>query len=107
MEYKYETHCHSSRCSRCAHATPTQLVNAYYEAGFSGLVLTDHFIHGNHCVDTSLSWVEQMRCYFDAYLEARQAAKKLDFQVFLSAYITEKRLCRHRLQSVFLHQVKL
>ena len=82
MEYKYETHCHSSRCSRCAHATPTQLVNAYYEAGFSGLVLTDHFIHGNHCVDTSLSWVEQMRCYFDAYLEARQAAENLDFQVF-------------------------
>lgn len=81
MQYRYETHCHSSRCSRCAHSTPTELVKAYHEKGFSGLVLTDHFVHGNNCVDSELPWEAQMRCYYDAYLEAKEAAKELDFDV--------------------------
>ena len=81
MLYRYETHCHSSRCSRCAHSTPSELVRAYHEKGYSGLVLTDHFIHGNNCVDPTLPWDKQMQCYYDAYLEAREAAKGLDFDV--------------------------
>lgn len=81
MMYRYETHCHSNRCSRCAHSTPGELVQAYHAKGFSGLVLTDHFIHGNHCVDTSLPWKTRMQCYYDAYLEAKEAAATLDFDV--------------------------
>lgn len=81
MNYRYETHCHSSRCSRCAHSTPAELVNAYHAKGFSGLVLTDHFIHGNHCVDETLPWEMRMQCYYNAYLEAKDAAKALDFDV--------------------------
>lgn len=81
MKYRYETHCHSSRCSRCAHSTPAELVMAYHAIGFSGLVLTDHFVHGNNCVNSTLPWEDQMRCYYDAYLEAKEAAKDLDFDV--------------------------
>ena len=81
MLYRYETHCHSSRCSRCAHSTPAELVSAYHKKGFSGLVLTDHFVHGNNCVDATLPWEDQMRCYYNAYLEAKEAAKDLDFDV--------------------------
>lgn len=81
MKYRYETHCHSSRCSRCAHSTPTELVNAYHAKGYSGLILTDHFIHGNNCVDPSLPWEKQMQCYYGAYLEAKEAAQSLDFDV--------------------------
>lgn len=81
MKYRYETHCHSNRCSRCAHSTPTQLVKAYHSKGFAGLVLTDHFIHGNNCVDPALPWDARMHCYYDAYLEAKEAAADLDFDV--------------------------
>ena len=81
MLYRYETHCHSSRCSRCAHSTPTELVRAYHAKGYAGLVLTDHFIHGNNCVDATLPWEKQMQCYYDAYLEAKAAAEPLDFDV--------------------------
>ena len=81
MQYKYETHCHSSRCSRCAHSTPAELVKAYHRKGFAGLVLTEHFIHGNHCVDPSLPWDAKMHCYYDAYLEAKEAAQPLNFDV--------------------------
>lgn len=81
MLYKYETHCHSSRCSRCAHSAPGELVRAYHEKGFTGLILTDHFIHGNNCVDPALPWDDQMHCYYNAYLEAKAAARNLDFDV--------------------------
>ena len=81
MLYRYETHCHCRQCSACSRSTAQELVHAYHAAGYAGLVLTDHFIHGNTAVDRSLSWEDQMRCYYGAYLEAREEAKKLDFDV--------------------------
>ena len=81
MLYRYETHCHSSQCSACAHSTAQELVQAYKAAGFAGLVLTDHFIHGNTCVDPTLPWANQMARYYDAYLDAKAEGDKLDFDV--------------------------
>lgn len=79
--YLYETHCHCSRCSACAVSTPGEIVRAYAAAGYAGLVLTDHFIWGNTCVDRSAPWERRMKSYYGAYLEARQAAEELDFDV--------------------------
>lgn len=84
MSYLYETHCHASRCSRCAHSTPAELVHAYHRAGYAGLVLTDHFVLGNTAVDTSLPWEAQVRQYQEAFLEAKEAARGLDFDVIFS-----------------------
>ena len=79
--YLYETHCHSSQCSRCARSSAQELVLAYHRAGYTGLVLTDHFIFGNTAVDGSLPWDARMRCYYDAYLQAKQVGDELDFDV--------------------------
>jgi len=81
MEYLYETHCHCAQGSRCARSTAGDLVRAYQAAGYAGLVLTDHFVTGNTAVDLSLPWDAQMRCYYDAYLEAKQVGDELDFDV--------------------------
>lgn len=81
MEFRYETHCHCSQCSACAHSSSAELVQAYHEAGFAGMVLTDHFIYGNNCVPTMLLWEDRMRCYYNAYLDAKKAAEPLDFDV--------------------------
>ena len=81
MFYRYETHCHASECSKCAHSTAQELVWAYKAAGYAGLVLTDHFIHGNTCVDTSLPWDERMQRYYNAYLQSKAEGDKLDFDV--------------------------
>ena len=81
MLYRYETHCHSAQCSRCAHSTSAELVRAYHAAGYAGLVLTDHFVLGNTAVDRTLPWETQMQCYYDAFLQAQAAAKELDFDV--------------------------
>ncbi len=81
MLYRYETHCHSSQCSACSHATAQELVYAYHRAGFAGLVLTDHFIFGNTAVSRRLPWQERMRRYHQAYLEAKEVGDALDFDV--------------------------
>lgn len=81
MLYRYETHCHCSQCSACASSTSQEIVRAYHDAGYAGLVLTDHFIFGNTCVDRSLPWDERMHRYYQAYLDAKAAAEGLDFDV--------------------------
>jgi predicted metal-dependent phosphoesterase TrpH len=81
MLYRYETHCHCSQCSACSVSRSEDLVRAYKAAGYTGLVLTDHFIHGNTAVDRNLPWKSRMRYYFEAYLQAKIAAEPLDFDV--------------------------
>ena len=81
MEYLYETHCHCAGGSRCAHSSTPELVRAYYTAGYAGLVLTDHFVLGNTAVDRNLPWAEQMKRYYDAYLDGKSTAQELDFDL--------------------------
>lgn len=81
MLYRYETHCHENLCSRCAHSSPEEMVRAYKDAGFAGLILTDHFIHGYTSVDQSLPWNERMQHYYNAYLQAKAEGDRLDFDV--------------------------
>ena len=81
MEYRYETHCHSSQCSGCAKSTSQELVRAYHAAGYAGLVLTDHFIWGNTAVDKNLPWDQRMKAYYQGYLDAKVVGDELDFDV--------------------------
>ncbi len=43
MEYKYEIHCHTKEVSRCGQLPVEELIKKYKEAGYSGIVLTDHY----------------------------------------------------------------
>lgn len=80
--YLYETHVHSMNASLCAKCMPKELVRAYKEAGYTGLILTDHFVKGNTSVSRDLDWKKRMHMYYDAYLEAKEEGEKLDFDVF-------------------------
>lgn len=80
--YLYETHVHSLNGSLCAKCTPHELVRAYKQAGYTGLILTDHFVKGNTSVPRDLDWETRMRMYYDAYLQAKEEGDKLDFDVF-------------------------
>ena len=79
--FRYETHCHCSECSACGKSTAAELVRDYHAAGFSGFVLTDHFLSGNTAVDRSLPWETKIRLYYDAYLKAKAVGDELDFDV--------------------------
>lgn len=103
--YLYETHCHCSQCSACGRSTSRELVRGYKAAGYAGLVLTDHFIFGNTAVDRSLPWEEQMRCFYNAYLEAKEEGEKLDFDVIFAiehAYGAGKEVLLYGIDLAFL-----
>lgn len=80
--YKYDLHVHTNVGSLCAVSTPEEIVNAYYKAGYSGIVITDHFIRGNTAVSAKLPWEERIDAYYSAVLRARREAEKYkDFTV--------------------------
>ncbi len=81
MEYIYDLHVHSSECSKCAHSTLVEMIDAYKKAGFAGFAITNHFLRGYNCVDETLDWAGKMHCYWDAYVEAKKYADSIDFDL--------------------------
>ena len=41
--YKYELHAHTSNCDKVARLSGAELVRAYADQGYSGMVITDHY----------------------------------------------------------------
>lgn len=79
--YYYETHVHSREGSACGQSSAREMVQAYKKAGYSGFVLTNHFIGGNTSVPRDLDWETRMKMYYQAYLDAKNEGDKLDFDV--------------------------
>lgn len=79
--YKYEMHQHTIHCSSCGKADPARTVKLLKEAGFSGMVLTNHFFHGNTGINRNLDWKRFVSFYENDYLIAKWAGEKLDFDV--------------------------
>ena len=77
----YEMHQHTSPCSACGKADPVELVRTMKKEGFSGVVLTNHFLHGNTGIERSLPWEDFVRAYEEDYLAAKEAGDELDFDV--------------------------
>ena len=75
-QYRYEMHCHNNWCSACAHNAPQEIAQAYYSAGYAGMVITDHFLLGSSAVDRRLPWKEKMEAYWAAYQAAKDWAAK-------------------------------
>ena len=42
--YNYELHAHTSECDRDAMLSARELVHLYKNAGYDGMVITDHYI---------------------------------------------------------------
>lgn len=74
-------HQHTAPCSHCAKGDPVKTVYALKEYGFAGMVLTNHFLHGNTGIDRALPWNEFVKYYEDDYLAAKAAGDEIDFDV--------------------------
>lgn len=80
--YVYETHLHTSEGSACAGCSGEQMAQACYEAGYTGIFVTDHFVHGNTAVDRNLPWTEWVEKFCLGYEHAKARGDKLGLQVF-------------------------
>lgn len=87
--YLYETHMHTTEGSACAHNTAAEMARVYKDAGYTGIIITDHFFYGNTAVDRSLPWEEWVEQYCKGYEHAKEEGDKIGLQVFFgweSAY---------------------
>lgn len=80
--YLYETHMHTSEASACASNTGAEMARAYAEAGYTGIIITDHFVYGNTAVDRNLPWQEWVEKFCLGYEHAKAEGEKHGLQVF-------------------------
>ena len=78
----YETHCHSSEASACARNTAVEMAMAHKEAGYTGMILTNHNWGGNTAVSRELAWSDMLDAFFEPFYLAKKWADANDFQVF-------------------------
>lgn len=79
--YRYELHMHTRQGSACGQWDIEDMIRAYAARGYTGAVVTDHFLGGNTCIDRSLPWEEIVAAYSTAYRRGQALAKELDFDL--------------------------
>lgn len=81
-KYLYETHLHTSESSLCGQVPGAEMVRRYKEAGYTGVVITDHFYGGNTAIDRSLPWEQWVEGFCMGYENAKAEGDKIGLQVF-------------------------
>lgn len=90
MEYRYDTHVHTSPVSRCARATVRETVEFYKRKGYDGIFITNHFLDGNINIDRNTPYKEKIEFYFSDYEEAVEIGKEIGLKVFQGVEISYK-----------------
>lgn len=77
-----EMHLHTSNASACASVSAGDMARMYKTAGYDGVIVTDHFLTGNTCVNRELPWEEQVDVFFKGFEEAYEVGKEIGLRVF-------------------------
>lgn len=81
MGYLYETHMHTCQGSACADTPGRDYILRYMDAGFSGIIITDHFFRGNCRVPRNQPWRDRVHQFCSGYEDARNEGEKHGFTV--------------------------
>ncbi|MDI9488223.1 MULTISPECIES: PHP-associated domain-containing protein [Clostridia] len=80
--YLYETHLHTKEASACSYMTGAEQVRLYKEAGYAGIIVTDHFFNGNTAICNDLPWEERVDLFCKGYENAKKEGDKIGLSVF-------------------------
>lgn len=89
--YKYELHAHTCQCDKVATISGEQLVEAYHQGGYNGLVITDHYFSlffdwfGEEL--TGKTKEEIITRWLKGYYTAKNAGEKIGFTVLPGAEV--------------------
>ena len=72
MEYKYEIHSHTKNTSRCGQLDAEELVRLYKDAGYSGIVITDHYSPMTFKPAEFFNKSKALEHYLQGYRKAKQ-----------------------------------
>lgn len=85
--YKIETHLHTNHVSKCGHLTAAEIVKGYAEAGYSALIVTDHYNRTTFDflgIDPAAPG-DKLTPFLDGYRRVREEAEKVGIRVFRGA----------------------
>jgi hypothetical protein len=82
MAYLYETHLHTVQSSLCGKSRGEEYIEMYKDAGYTGIIVTDHFYNGNTTADRNLPWNKWVERFCRGYEETRAAGEKRGLDVF-------------------------
>ncbi|MBQ6824520.1 MAG: PHP domain-containing protein [Clostridia bacterium] len=86
--FKTETHLHVSEVSRCSHLTAAEMVEYYRAAGYTTLIVTDHF--SQHTMEHwgSSSVISHLDIQFRGYEAAKKAAEGTELRILCGTEIS-------------------
>ena len=87
MPYRYELHCHTLEGSACSVMPAMDLADFYYQAGYSGICVSDHF-SGNSTLPDDTLWNDRVDYYYNIYKKISAAGSKLGLSVFFGLEYT-------------------
>lgn len=77
MKFKTEMHCHSCTVSSCGKISPQEIIDKYLEAGYSTVVLTEHFSPNTFASAKYIgtdAWEEKVTHFLTGYQVLKAAA---------------------------------
>ena len=81
--YKIDLHTHTAECSPCGHLRALDLVKQYAEAGYNGIVVTDHYYENRFDTFGEMSWKQKVDQYLVGYRTAKVLGRRFGLDVFL------------------------
>lgn len=85
--YKIETHLHTNHVSKCGHLSASEIVKGYADAGYSALIVTDHYNRTTFDflgIDPAAPG-DKLTPFLDGYRRVREEAEKVGIRVFRGA----------------------
>ncbi|GEM_PF-2037909 len=84
---KLETHCHSLGGSDCAIADNNTLVKKYVQAGYGGIVITNHVSKSSYDFNKGKTHAEKVRFYYSLIETLREELKPYNIKVFYGSEV--------------------
>jgi predicted metal-dependent phosphoesterase TrpH len=84
-QYCIDMHVHTGEVSPCGRVKARKVVRMYHEAGYHGIVITDHFYDGFFESLTGLTWTQKIDRFLHGYREAAEEGSKIGLYVLLGA----------------------
>ena len=87
-EYLYDPHVHTAEVSACGRVPAREMVRLYRDAGYTGIVVTDHLSEATIAYLGGDSWAQMADRFLSGFREAREEGLKVDFDVLWGAEIS-------------------
>ena len=81
--FRIDTHIHTSETSACGNIKAREVVRLYDQAGYQGIIITDHYYDGFFRMLGQMSWENKIEHYLRGYHIACEEGVKLGLKVFL------------------------